>query len=156
MKILRIVTPDELKKEDKQKITDFKAFVKTAGEATASHVRTAKCLVQLLHSGKLIGTAALKTDQGYRSSCFKNAGVEKLAEGFPLELGYVVVDKDLRVQGLSHLLVAAALSQRLEDGVYATSNLVNLAMHKVLESRGFIRAGVPWASTKQGEYLALF
>jgi GNAT superfamily N-acetyltransferase len=156
MNILRIATPDELEKENKQQLADFAAFVKNAGEAAASHVRTAKCLVQLLHSGKLIGSAALKTDNGYRISCFKNAGVDELAGRFPLELGYVVVDKDLRGRGVSHLLVAAALSQRLKDGIYATSNLVNLAMHKVLESQGFVRAGVPWPSTKQGQYLALF
>jgi predicted GNAT family N-acyltransferase len=156
MKVLRIATPDELENENKQQLADFAAFVKKAGEATASHVRTAKCLVQLLHSGKLVGTAALKTDKSYRNSCFKKAGVEELASTFPLELGYVVVDNNLRGQGVSHLLVAAALSQRSKDGVYATSNLVNLAMHKALQSRGFVRAGVPWASTKQGQYLALF
>ena len=155
METLRIATPDELKKENKQQIADFVAFVKDAGEASASHVDTAKCLVQL-RPDKLIGTAALKTDRGYRISFFKEAGVEDLADRYPLELGYVAVDNDLRGHGLSHLVVAAALSRRENAGVCATSKLSNLAMHKVLESRGFIRVGVPWESNERGQYLALF
>lgn len=148
METLRITTPEELEKENKQQLADFAAFVRKAGEADASHVSSAKCLVQL-HPGKLIGTAALKTDKGYRNTCFKKAGLAELADKFPLELGYVVVDPTLRGRGLSHLVVAAALSQRENAGVYGTSNLLNLAMHKVLESRGFIRAGVPWESQKK-------
>lgn len=156
MESLSIVTPDELKKINKYQLADFTAFVTKAGEASASHVNSAKCLVQL-HSEKLIGTAALKTDRSYRNSCFKKAGLAELADKFPFELGYVVVDLALRGRGLSHLVVAAALSRREKSGVYATSNLLNLAMHKVLESRGFIRAGVPWESKKKPEqYLALF
>jgi GNAT superfamily N-acetyltransferase len=156
MEILSIATPDELQKVNKQQLADFAAFVRKAGEAKALHVNNAKCLVQL-HSGKLIGTAALKTDEGYRNSCFEKASLADLADKFSFEVGYVVVDPTLRGRGLSHLVVAAALSRREKAGVYATSNLLNLAMHKVLESRGFIRAGVPWESqTKPGQHLALF
>jgi GNAT superfamily N-acetyltransferase len=156
MEILSIATPDELEKIDKQQLADFATFVRKAGEATASQVKSAKCLVQL-HCDRLIGTAALKTDKDYRSGCFEKAGLAELADKFPLELGYVVVEPTLRGRGLSHLAVAAALSRREKAGVYATSNLLNLAMHKVLESRGFIRAGVPWASKKNlGQHLALF
>lgn len=156
MEILSIATPDELRKVSKQKLADFAAFVRKAGEANASHVNSAKCLVQL-YSDKLIGTAALKTDKGYRNSCFEKAGLAELADKFSFELGYVVVDPTLRGRGLSHLVVAAALSLREKAGVYATSNLSNLAMHKVLGSRGFIRAGVPWESqTKPGQHVALF
>jgi predicted GNAT family N-acyltransferase len=137
METLRISTPSELRKENKRQLKDFADFVRSAGEAEATHVETAKCLVQL-RSDKLIGTAALKTDQAYRKSCFENAGVQKLVDKFSLELGYVVVDKSLRGRGMSHLLTAAALSRRENRGVYATSNLANIAMHKVLKSRGFI------------------
>jgi hypothetical protein len=155
METLRIATPDDLDKENKGQLAEFAAFVRTAGEANAMHVNSAKCLVQL-RLETLIGTAALKTDKNYRNACFKNAGLDELAATFPLELGYVVVDPKLRGRGLSHLVVAAALSQREKAGVYATSNLSNLAMHRVLESRGFIRAGVPWESQKNSGYLALF
>jgi GNAT superfamily N-acetyltransferase len=157
MEILRVATPGELKEQSNHHLDDFTAFVKSAGEADASHVKTAKCLVQLYRSERLVGTAALKANSSYRNSCFKSAGVEELADSFPLELGYVAVDKELRRRGVSHLLVAAALSRREKSGVYATSNLVNLPMHKVLETRGFTRAGVPWESKKKpGQYLALF
>lgn len=156
MNLLTISTPGEIKLEDARQLEEFAQFVKTAGEASASHVETARCLVRL-QSGKLVGTAALKTDTDYRASCFSNAGIHDLAASFEVELGYIAVDPDLRGHGLSHLVTAAALTRRDNSGVYATSNLKNLAMHKVLESRGFLRAGVPWESKKKkGEYLALF
>jgi hypothetical protein len=156
METVSIATPDEIKISNKQQLAEFAAFVRKAGEASALHVDSAKCLVQL-RAANLVGTAALKTDKKYRISCFKEASLPDLADQFPLELGYVVVDPTLRGRGLSHLVVAAALSRREKSGVYATSNLANFAMHKVLESRGFIRAGVPWESkTKRGQSLALF
>jgi GNAT superfamily N-acetyltransferase len=156
METLNIATPDELKKINKQQLAEFATFVKKAGEASASHVNSAKCLAQL-RSDRLIGTAALKADKVYRNNCFKKAGLAELADKFPFELGYIVVDPTQRGRGLAHLLVAAALSRREKADIYATSNLLNLAMHKVLESRGFIRAGVPWESQiKPGQHLALF
>jgi GNAT superfamily N-acetyltransferase len=156
MEMLSIADPDTLQKENKQQLVDFAAFVRNGGEAKALHINSAKCLVQL-RSDKLIGTAALKTDKSYRNTCFERAGLTELADKFPFELGYVVVHPPLRGRGLSYLVVAAALSWREKSGVYATSNLVNLAMHRVLESRGFIRAGVPWESElSPGQYLALF
>jgi GNAT superfamily N-acetyltransferase len=156
VEILSIAAPSELKKLDKQQVADFATFVRKAGEASALHVDSAKCLVQL-HFDRLIGSAALKTDEGYRNTCFERAGLAELRDKFPFELGYVVIDPTMRGRGLSHLVVAAALSQRENAGVYATSNLLNLAMHRVLESRGFVRAGVPWQSQKKaGQHLALF
>src|SRR4051794_15345285 len=108
MEILSIATPDELKNSNKKQLADFAAFVRNAGEANTSHVNSAKCLVQL-NPDKLIGTAALKTDKGYRNQCFEKAGLAELADKFPFELGYVVVDPMRRGHGLSHLVVGAAL-----------------------------------------------
>jgi GNAT superfamily N-acetyltransferase len=158
MECLTIATPDELNEQDGKHLVNFQTFVKKAGEATATHVDSAKCVVQFFSSGKkLVGTAALKTDRDYRRSFFRRAGVEELLDRFPLELGYVVVDENLRGRGLSYLLVTAALSRREKSNVCATSNMTNLAMHSVLKKQGFIRAGVPWKSeTKPDQYLTLF
>lgn len=116
METVSITTPDEIKESNKQQLAEFVAFVKKAGEASALHVDSAKCLV-LLRASKLVGTAALKTDKIYRNGCFKRAGLADLANQFPFELGYVVVDPTLRGRGLSHLVVAAALSRREKSGV---------------------------------------
>lgn len=156
MNTLTVSTPEELKAEDERQLEVFAQFVKSAGEASALHVETARCLVRV-QSSKLIGTAALKTDADYRANCFREAGLLDLANKFDVELGYIVIDPKFRGCGLSYLVTAAALTRRDKSGVYATSNLQNLAMHRVLESRGFTRAGVPWESKqKKGEYIALF
>jgi hypothetical protein len=155
MQELAITVPSNLG-EVNLRLSDYENFVRKAGEADPQHLKTAKCLVSFFSDG-LAGTAALKSAKGYRQTVFSKAGVKKLAERFPFELGYIVVRSDLRGRGISHMLTAAALSQREGHGVYATSNLSNLGMHSVLLSRRFVRAGIPWESTKKpGEYLALF
>ena len=104
-------------------------------------------------SERLSGTAALKKPtEDYRKRCFQNAGITNLERSFPLELGYVVTHTDLRGRGLAHLLVAAALNQReKETGVFATSESSNFAMHRILDSRHFERAGKDWPAPRKDE-----
>jgi hypothetical protein len=155
MEKLAIISPTELKDID-LRLEDFETFVRREGDADPAFAKEAKCLVCYL-AGGLVGTAALKTNQGYREKCFKKAGVQNLADHFPLELGYIAVVEGFKSRGISHLLVAGALSQREGMGVYATSNILNARMHSGLEKRGFFTVGVPWESeTKRGEYVALF
>jgi len=157
---LEIRRPDEFSPEEKSR---FAKFVELGGEVAARWVLdrldSTISIVQYFHADDLAGTAALKVPRvDHWKGCFEKAQVAKLQKQFPWELGYVRVDdkNDLQGRGLSHLLVAAALSARDGKGVYATSELSNLRMHQVLRSRQFERVGDSYKSKDRDVRLGLF
>jgi hypothetical protein len=159
---LKIGKPDDLNDDEKAELIEF---VKAAGEVpgiTLEHVKQAVCVVRLRSADALIGAAALKTPYDtYRTDRFAKAGLAGAERHYPLELGYLAVQTDLRQRrGLGHLLVAAALSRREKTtGVFATSEISNFGMHSILASRHFERAGADWEAPRKNtpdRRLALF
>lgn len=128
----------------------FSALVKEGGaiqgtpEQILSRLKrtTRVALLRSNESLEIAGVAALKSPTAhYRESKFVAAGVPLSGFEKAGELGYVVVDKGWRGQGLARQLVAALVS-KLTVATFATTDSV--AMQHILADAGFVRVGREW------------
>lgn len=142
-------------------IKDFVSLVLAGGEVTAvgleDRVRRAELLVFLQHDGCLKGIAAVKNPvTHYANEVFRKAQVPNRRSAYQFELGWVFVMPSSRGAGFSHQLVATALSSIAGQGIFATSNADNVAMHRALGAHGFLHIGVTFASNRGNHQLVLF
>lgn len=133
-----------------KEINEFKALVTSEGRVNADTLDGllghAKRLVLLFDIDGIIGTAAIKApNDHYRGNVFRKASLIGSEAGYPSELGWVVVHPDHRGKGYSRRLVEEALAN-LGEGVYATSQDRDHAMHHTLERCGFRKSGDPYQS----------
>ena len=82
-----------------QTLADFKSLVVAAGTVDPEGLMQRICdasRLLLLHesNGQLVGVGALKHPLlSYRTKVFAKAGVAMLSQDYPVELGWVTVDK---------------------------------------------------------------
>lgn len=142
----RCGTPSEIAPADK---AAFIEFVAAAGEVNRvllpGLVDNAMALVMLFEGDRLIGTAAIKTPYAaHRVGEFTKANVEREAESFPLELGWVVVHPDYRGRGHARVLVREAVKLADDRGIYATTKTSQ--MLAILQENGFEPVGDTYPS----------
>lgn len=142
-------------------IEDFIAFVRAGGEVSvqglAQRVRSAVALVFARVSGSVEGVAALKHPQAtYRRRVSSESGAPLSAAEFRYELGWVYVSPGSRGRSLSLLLSQAALAESNGAGVFATSRVDNIAMHRSLAKVGFVPIGQPYVSDRAQHSLQVF
>lgn len=105
-----------------------------------TRVRNCVSLIYKQQNGIIVGTAALKVPvKSYRNRISKSTGYDISESLYPYELGYVVVEKSVRRQGLSQQLVEAAIYQASPAGLFATTS--SQAMHVVLPRAAFKKVG---------------
>lgn len=151
-------SPNECSHQQK---LDFAALVKIGGEVNEitlpGLIEGALLLVMLFDNDQLIGTAAVKRpNDSYRKSVFKKAKVGSLADSYPLELGWIVVDPNHRGQGYAGALIEKALNSQCGDiGIYATTK--NDRIRALLTEFGFLLLGEPYQSSQNRDVnLTLF
>jgi predicted GNAT family N-acyltransferase len=92
----------------------------------------------------------------YRQSVFQKANALTSESEYPFELGWVFVSPSARGRKFSNKLVHTAISVADGKGVFATSRLDNIPMHKALEAHGLSRNGSAYASRHEDRQLILF
>lgn len=144
-----------------QELEEFATLVCTGGEVDENkllqRIQEARALARAFEADALIGGAALKSpNANYRRKILKKAQANADPDNIRYELGWIIVHKDRRMEGISKKLVTALLNG-VEDSIYATSRTNNKAAHKLLVEFGFGKAGVEYPSLQhQNETLALF
>lgn len=139
----------------------FIAFVRAGDEVSVQglteRIRGAAALAFARVNGSVEGVAALKRPQvAYRRHVSSASGAPLSAAEFPYELGWVYVSPESRGKGLSLLLSQAALAQSNGAGVFATSRVDNIAMHRSLAKIGFVLVGKPYVSGRGKHSLQVF
>ncbi|HEX2854335.1 MAG TPA: hypothetical protein VHO24_13950, partial [Opitutaceae bacterium] len=141
---------------------EFAEFIIAGGEVAPEGLRerleSALRLTFMYAQGKaLCGVAALKQQsEEYRGKIFQKAEASDPAANFPYELGWIVVQKELRGHRLSGRLVDTALKMIEKAGSYATVRLDNEPMRRTLIRYGFRPEGTHFRSTRGPYDLALY
>ena len=149
--ILRTIRPSELTPSER---SEFITFVGNAGEVNLGTlpalVSRAGALITIADGQNLIGTAAIKRPtEDHRRGEFSKAKVVELADAYPFELGWVVVDENHRRCGLGRRLVAEAIASSPGFGVFATTK--SDQMRRMLVEFGFAALGQPYRSVLNPE-----
>lgn len=144
-----------------EEICGFVALVEQGGEVAADglqqRVMAAASLAFLHSDGSLAGVAALKLPNvTYRARVAAASGTALPQESFPYELGWVFIATEARGNGYAHPLSQAALALAGVHGVFATSRIDNVAMHRALAKLGFVVSGSAYPSNQGGHYVQLF
>ena len=101
--------------------------------------------------------AALKIPiHTYRGTLCAKTGILLDDSEVPYEVGYILVKETARGQGHSNVLVSTALAAAGGQGVFATSRIDNVPMHKTLARFCFEKAGKPYVGTDAKEMIQLF
>ncbi|MDR6513377.1 putative GNAT family N-acyltransferase [Novosphingobium capsulatum] len=132
----------------------FQELVVEAGEvvgaALSTNIDQARILVMVKQDDAVRGVAALKRPQmSYRQKIAGLAGIGLSEPTYPFELGYIYIQPALQGRGLSHQLVAEALSYSDGAGVFATVRTDNVAMRTALSKAGFSPSGEPYLGQQQ-------
>lgn len=146
---------------DEAELQSYRSMVLSGGEVVSrgleERVMRARFLFMIHNDQGLVGVAALKSPaERYRRKIFLASGVAESADDYLIELGWIVVHRDFRNQHLSRTLVSAAVESVGSEGVFATSVVSRLAMHRTLLRYGFVRAGEPFRSARRDEDVQLF
>lgn len=142
-------------------IEDFVALVLAGGEVVAdglkNRVLAAEHIALLREGNCLLGVAGLKRpSQNHRSEVAAHASATLAVQEFPFELGWVFVLPSARGRKLSLPLCEAVVNAAEGRGIFATSRVRNIGMHKTLAKLGFTRTGTEWPSRQSRDMLALF
>ncbi len=104
-------------------------------------------LLRVKLNNRIVGVAALKTPtKQYRADKFAAASVPIAAYDTALELGYVVVAKDMRAK--SYPETFATQSPRRSAGLPAFAATDSSTMKKNLQRSGFTKVGREWQGRK--------
>lgn len=127
------------------------------GRRLKNRIRNSNTLITLYEDDVFVGVSALKyPESSYRKRIESETGISLTVDEFPFELGYIVVSEESRGKGYSNYLVAAALSAREDNGVFATARVSNLPMQKTLPKFGFQKSGKTYPSERRKEDIQLF
>jgi RimJ/RimL family protein N-acetyltransferase len=142
-------------------LNDFTSFVMDGGEVSPNGLRDricqAKCLAFLVDDAKLLGVAGLKQPtQNYRASIAKASDVLLPELSFSFELGWIYIAEAARGRGLSLSLCRSLVNFAGGKGIFATSKVENIAMHKTLAKLGFHSSGRHYESRRGGYALQLY
>ena len=122
--------------------------------------RIGEAALLALHRGpdqRVVAVAALKLpSEAYRRQLFERAATSLSSESHALELGWVLVEPELRGHKLASRLCAQLVDCVPESEVFATTRPSNVAMIATLRRLGFSRSGAPFPHPQRGEELVLF
>ena len=99
----------------------------------------------------IIGVGVIKPARDYTETVATRSCAELRPETH--ELGYVVVKKEHRGQGIARAIVQALLSAH-EASLFATT--WRKSMKHILGESGFVRRGIEWRSTRGSDMLSLW
>ena len=99
----------------------------------------------------IIGVGVIKPAREYTETVATRSRAELRPETH--ELGYVVVKKEHRRQGIAPAIVEALLSAH-DAPLFATT--WRKSMKRILRESGFVRQGIEWPSTRGGDMLSLW
>lgn len=154
-----VLTPAECNVEE---LKAFKEVVvagnSVPAEGLLGRIRNAVKLVFVRDatSNKLVGVGAIKTPKdSYVERVFNSASCEmKDPADYTRELGWLAVTADAANQGIVKQIIGWLLSGfegKLFSTTYAESEVA-----KALSDAGFVRTGVPFASSRDDRTLTLF
>ena len=150
-----------IKIDKPHRFTDVIAMVLAAGEVPEHTLRQnvpkAEQIAGMWTDGTLVAVGVLKHPRKtYLAGFYDKCGVRLDEQTFPLELGYIVVDKEMRGNGYSLKVVESLLPSASDRGVFATSFVENEPMHKTLVKCGFTQAGASYPGGNSGRPIQLF
>ena len=123
----------------------------------AGRIADARVLAFTYAGTTLAAIGAVKNpDRNYLATQFKKANADESAADYPVELGWVHVDKKYQGQKLSRKVVDALLPFFGTINCYATSKVSRDRMHATLRRFGFIQSGTAFPSRLANENLLLF
>lgn len=142
-------------------IGDFIALVLAGGEVDSKGLKElvmkAPQIAFLREDNCLLGVAGLKNPNAtHRRDVEQKSNVRLDIDSVPYELGWVFILPSARNRKLSFPLCRILVSAANGSGIYATSRLNNVGMHRTLEKLGFVRSGSEWPSRRRDGALALF
>lgn len=142
-------------------IEDFVALVLAGGEVVAHGLKDRILQAEhiaFLREGKcLLGVAGLKRpSENHRAEVAAGAGATLAIKEFPFELGWVFVLPSARGRSFSLPLCSPLIDAAAGKGIFATSRVTNIGMHKTLFKLGFACIGSEWRSQQNPDSLALF
>lgn len=149
----RVLTSSILMPSDctEQALADFEKLVVEGGavdpQGLAQRIHNASRLLFLRASDdQLIGVGALKYPRlAYRNRVFVDAQATVPAEGYPVELGWVVVAKSHQGQRLSARIIGELLPFAETENIFATTRVDERAM-SLAPDFGFKINGRPYPS----------
>jgi GNAT superfamily N-acetyltransferase len=139
----------------------FAELVLQGGQVRAAGLRERLAQARWLgfhyEDDELAAVAALKqpTDN-YRDKVFRKAETHFPASEFVAELGWVFTRTEFRGRGISHRLLERLLEKAGQDNLFATTQVDNRAMQRLLKSLGFEQAGRPFPGTRKAHLLQLW
>jgi predicted GNAT family N-acyltransferase len=134
-----------------QALADFEKFVIKGGavnpQGLAERIRNASRLLFLRASDdQLVGVGALKHPRpAYRNRVFADARATVPADGYPVELGWVVVAKSHQGRRLSTRIVGELLPFAKNENIFATTRADERVM-SFASDYGFKINGKPYPS----------
>jgi predicted GNAT family N-acyltransferase len=134
-----------------QALADFEKLVIEGGsvnpQGLAQRIRNASRLLFLRASdGQLVGVGALKHPRlEYRNKVFADAQATVPADEYPVELGWIVVDRSNQGRRLSTRMVGELLSFAKNQNIFATTRADERVM-SFASDYGFKLHGKPYAS----------
>ena len=143
-----------------QALADFEKLVIEGGcvnpQGLAQRIRNAPRLLFLRASdGQLVGVGALKHPRvEYRNKVFADAQATVPADEYPVELGWIVVDRSNQGRRLSTRMVGELLPFAKNQNIFATTRADERVM-SFASDYGFKLHGKPYASG-QGYDLVLY
>lgn len=143
---LEILTPDQY---GQATLAEFKRTIVAAGKVTETglsrRILNARCLALFSVDAVLVGTGGLKLpDQSYREKIAEHTGID-LAQ-LNIELGWVAVLEEHWGKGIGPKIVDALASRPEADSAFATCEIDNIKIRKILERNGFFAIGREYLS----------
>ena len=132
-------------------LADFESLVKEGErvdpQGLTERIREASRLLFLRESnGQLVGVGALKHPLlSYRIKVFAKAGMTRLSDEYPVELGWVAVAKSHQGRGLSRRIIAQLIGLAGDQNLFATTRTDARAMRYAADC-GFRPAGKSYPS----------
>lgn len=155
------VTVGEPTAFSRAQLDDFVSLVLEGGEVQGAgleeRVAAAPQLAFLRLGDCLVGVGGLKTpSNGHRRQVEAGANFALPPEQVPYELGWIFILPSARNLKLSLPLCRPLVAAAGSHGVFATSRVSNVGMHRTLDKLGLLRQGAEWRSQLGNENLALF
>jgi ribosomal protein S18 acetylase RimI-like enzyme len=142
-------------------LAQFEALVLEGGEVTpqglSERIKKAKNLIFVRDETSCIAIGALKRpNENYKNDVFQKAGVPKLLDGYPFEIGWIYASPSARGKGVGKAILKVIADILEESGCFATTRQDNEVMHHLFEQYSFLRLGNEYPSNNGNYHLILY
>ncbi|MBL7890738.1 MAG: hypothetical protein JNL24_14390 [Bacteroidia bacterium] len=136
-------SPNQIDSNDFESI--LKLIVKggQVNSQNLSHrLRRADLIAYSKIANSIVACAVLKNpNPNYKLNVFEKSQSINSPNEFSLELGYVFTDSNHRGNGFSSILCNKIVNSKPNANIFATTNVENLPMQKILQKNGFFQSG---------------